>query len=103
MLAQTITVVGAVNGSPVVLDYLIAPFQVSVGVSVVSGSVNYTLQYTYDDPFAAAGITNWFSHSLMTGLTAAGDAVINGGPVMAIRINNAGPGTLPARIIQAGK
>lgn len=103
MLAVTTTVVGAANGSPVVLDYLIAPFQVSIGVVVASGAVNYKLQYTYDDPFGSAGLVNWTDSTLMTGKTTASDTVINAGAVTAVRLVNADTGTITGRIIQAGK
>lgn len=98
----TVTVAGVGNSNPVVLDQRIAPFEVSVGVAVVSGAINATLQYTYDDPFQAGGIVNWTNYPQMTGITAAGDCVINGGPVTAVRLANAGTGTLQARVIQSG-
>lgn len=96
------TVVGAVNGSTVPLDYMIAPFQVSVGVVLVSGSVSYKLQYTYDDLYDAAVTPVWFDSIIMVAQTATSDVVINAGPVAAVRIVNAGTGTVRYRIIQAG-
>ena len=102
MRPVTVTVAGAGNSTPVVLDYLIAPFQVSVGVTV-SGSVLYKLQYTYDDPFAEGGIVNWTDNVLMTGKTTASDAVVNAGPVTAVRLVNADTGTITARVVQAGR
>jgi hypothetical protein len=102
MQPVTVTVAGAGNSSPVVLDYLIAPFQVSVGVTV-TGAVAYTLQYTYDDPQASGGITNWFDSPLMLAETAAADTVLNGGPVTAVRLVNADTGTIVGRIVQAGR
>jgi hypothetical protein len=101
------TVVGAVNGSPIVLDYMKTPFQVSIGCVVVSGSVSYKLQYTYDDPFPSTGVglsdsSNWTDSTIMTGKTAASDTVLNGAPVSAIRIVNAGTGTVGVRVYQAG-
>jgi hypothetical protein len=97
------TVVGAVNGAPAVLDYRQTPFQVSVFGSVVSGSVNFKLQYTYDDPFTAPFLVNWIDHGLMTGKTAAFDTVLNAAPVTAVRVVNSGTGTVGVRIVQGGE
>jgi len=102
MRPATINLSGAGNSSPVVLDYRNTAFQVTVGVTVVSGSPNYKLQYTFDDPFAAAGLVNWIDHQIMTGQTANFDTVINAGPVSAVRLNNAGSGVLLGRVYQAG-
>lgn len=102
MKPVNVTVVGVADSAAIPLDIYIAPFQVSVGVVVASGAVSYSLQYTYDDPWGSGGITNWFTHPLMSTLTAAGDAVINGGPVTAVRLTNNDTGTIAARIIQAG-
>ena len=98
----TVNVVGAVNGPTIPLDYKQTPFQVAIGVSLVSGSISYKLQYTYDDVFNPAVTPGWTDHALMTGKTAAFDTVINGAPVTAVRLVNAGTGTLQGRIIQAG-
>lgn len=102
MQAVTVTVVGTGTSSPVVLDYLIAPFQISVGVTV-TGSVTYKLQYTYDDPTASGGITNWTDSAVMVGQTGASNTAINSGPVTAVRLSNVGTGTIVGRIIQAGR
>lgn len=103
MRAITTTVVGAATGSTIPLDYGIAPFQVSVGVTVVSGAVNYKLQYTYDDVLLPGADTpTWWDSAIMVSKTAASDVVLNSGPVSAIRLVNADTGTIRARIIQAG-
>lgn len=101
MRPVTVTVAGVGNSSPVVLDRYISPFQVSIGVTV-SGSVDYKLQYSYDDPFSTAGLVNWTDSTLMTGKTTASDTVLNAAPVTAVRLVNADTGTITARVIQAG-
>lgn len=98
----TTTVVGAANGNAVPLDHFKTPFQVSISATVVSGSVNYKLQYTYDDVQNPAITPTWIDHGLMIGKTAAFDTVINAAPVTAVRLVNAGTGTVQGRIIQAG-
>lgn len=100
-----VTLTGTGNTNPIPLDYLISPFQIAVGVAPVSGTVAYTLQYTYDDVFAPGydpSTGAWFTWSLMSGLTAAADTVLNAAPVRAIRLVNVGSGTLTANIVQAG-
>lgn len=103
MRPVTQTIVGIANGDPVVVDYMQSPFQVSVGVVVVSGVVDYTLQYTYDaSEDGYGGGTTWFDSTVMDNETTSTDAVINAAPVAAVRVINAGVGTIRVRIYQAG-
>ncbi len=85
-----------------ILSTEISPFQVSVGVRVITGPVSYTLEYTYDDPRGPGGLQNWLVHAPMVDKTASADAVINAGPVTAVRLVNVGAGRATVRIVQAG-
>ncbi len=58
-----------------ILSTEISPFQVSVGVRVITGPVSYTLEYTYDDPRGPGGLQNWLVHAPMVDKTASADAV----------------------------
>jgi hypothetical protein len=86
------------------LDLYISPSNVALGV-VVSGTVSYTVQYTFDDVFApgynpASG--NWTDHPSLTAQTATKDSNI-AYPVRGIRLKqNSGSGTTTLTIIQAG-
>ncbi|MFA5898605.1 MAG: hypothetical protein WC829_05775 [Hyphomicrobium sp.] len=106
MQQVTETVSGTTTGTtPIPLDYLIAPFQVSVGVGSVVGTVSYTLQYTYDDVFAPGynpATGNWFNSATMVTKAAAFDTALVA-PVRAIRFTNVGSGSFVAEIIQAGR
>lgn len=51
---------GAKNSSAIVLDYYGRP-EVSLQV-VVTGTVNYTVQQTLDNPLTAGVTPTWFSH-----------------------------------------
>ena len=84
------------------LDQYISPFNVSLGV-VITGTVNVTVQFTFDDVFGdAPGPFNWTDHPDLTGLTAGDDASFIS-PVSACRLlTNSGDGTAVLRIIQAG-
>ena len=81
-----------------------SPFNVGFGV-VVSGSVTYTVQHTFDDvwsPTFNASTTNWFNHPTVAAQTAAADGNY-AFPVTAIRLKTtAGSGTATMTLIQAG-
>jgi hypothetical protein len=77
---------------------------VALGVQV-SGTVNYTVQYTFDDVFAKGynpATGNWTDHVSLTGQTATKDSNI-AYPVRGIRLKlNSGTGSARLTIIQAG-
>ena len=85
-------------------DHYVSPFNVALSV-VVSGTSNYTVQYTFDDVFAknydpATG--NWVDHPSLTGQTTTKDSNI-AYPVRGVRIKaNSGAGTATLTAIQAG-
>lgn len=58
MKPQTVSVTGAGTSDPVKTDLYALP-QLALQVNV-SGTVNYTIQQTLDDPESASA--NWFSH-----------------------------------------
>ena len=82
----------------------VTPFNVGIGV-VVSGTVNYTVQHTFDDIWATgydASTGNWFNHSSLA--SQAGNSDGNYAfPVTAVRLTvNSGSGTATMTVIQAG-
>jgi hypothetical protein len=85
-------------------DHYLTPFNISLGV-IVSGTSNYTVQYTYDDVFAVnydPATGNWIDHPSLTTQAATKDSNI-AYPVRGIRIKaNSGAGTSTLTIIQAG-
>lgn len=95
---------GAVTSSIVNLDFWVSPFNVALSVRVTD-TVNYTVQYTFDDIFAA-GYTpasgNWVDHPTLSNKTATLDSNI-AYPVTAVRIvQNSGAGSCVLTVIQAG-
>ena len=89
---------GTGSSASIPLDTYENPFNVGIGV-VVSGTVNYTIQHTFDDP---AGSPVFFSHPTLAALAANADGN-SAFPVRAIKILvNSGAGTATAPIIQAG-
>jgi hypothetical protein len=79
------------------------PMNVGIACELVTGSVNYTVQYTFDDPNGTSnGITYPipFSLATMTGQTATLDGTIVT-PVVCVRVLiNSGTGTLRVRFLQ---
>lgn len=100
----TVSVVGAGNSSPIPLDLYITPFELTLQISIVSGAINATLQYTNDDVFAAGynpATGTWFNHAdLVNKVAAAVGTIIS--PVTAVRLVNADTGTAQLRVTQAG-
>lgn len=77
------------------------PFNVSLGFTV-DGTVNYTVEHSFDNPFGPRGDMSWFEHSTLAGESAAADGNY-AFPVTALRVKiNSGTGTVSARIIQGG-
>lgn len=83
------------------LDTYRNPFNMGMGI-VVSGTVNYTIQHTFDDVFNSAVTPVWFNHPTLASLAANADGNY-AFPVRAVRILvNSGSGTATATLIQAG-
>lgn len=96
-----ITKTGTGSSSLAPLDTYRNPFNVGLGI-VVSGTVNYTIQHTFDDVTNPAVTPIWFNHPNLTSQTTNQDGNY-AFPVRAIKILvNSGAGTATATIIQAG-
>ena len=98
------TVTGTEASNVYIPDQYISPFNVALSV-LVTGTVNYTVQYTFDNVFAsnyAPASGNWVDHPSLTAQTATKDSNI-AYPVQGVRIKcNSGAGTAKFTIIQAG-
>jgi hypothetical protein len=81
-----------------------APMNVGFAVELVSGSVNYTVQYSYDDPNnLPPGVTTPLAFTSALGAqTATADGTLTT-PFIASRVLiNSGTGALRCRFVQAG-
>lgn len=101
-VTQTVTGVGV--SAPIPWDNYISPFNIGFGVKV-TGTVNYTVQHTFDD-VQANGYTpasgTWYNHPDVAAQTANADGNY-AFPVTAIRLNVAsGSGSATLTAIQAG-
>lgn len=85
-------------------DHYVSPFNIGLFVAV-TGTVNFTVQYTFDNVFAAGynpATGTWVNHPSLTSKTASTDSNI-AYPVRGIRIlQSSGSGTSTLTIIQAG-
>lgn len=101
-IVLSVTGVGTSNVCPT--DHYVSPFNVALGAQV-SGTITYTVQYTFDNIFATGynpATGNWTDHPSLTAQTATKDSNI-AYPVRGIRlITTAGTGTAALTIIQAG-
>ena len=99
MKQQTVSQTGVGSSGSIVVNTNISPVNIGFGV-VVTGTVNYTVQHTFDDP--AVGFSTWFSHPTVAGQTANADGNY-AFPVTGIRLTvNSGGGTATLKLIQAG-
>lgn len=94
MIPVTLSKTGTGSSSAFVANYYLTPFNIGFGV-VVSGTVNYTVQHTFDG-------TNWFNHPDVAAQTANMDGNY-AFPVLQVRVTvNSGSGTAALTLIQAG-
>lgn len=99
MKLQTVSKTGVGSSSALVMNTNVSPFNVGFGV-VVTGTVNYTIQHTFDDP--AVGFSTWFSHPTIASLAANADGNY-AFPVTGIKVLvNSGDGTAQLKLVQAG-
>jgi hypothetical protein len=99
MKLQTVSKTGVGSSSSLVMNTNISPFNVGFGV-IVTGTVNYTVQHTFDDP--AVGFSTWFSHPTIASLAVNADGNY-AFPVTGIKLLvNSGDGTATLKLVQAG-
>jgi hypothetical protein len=102
MRQQIAAQAGTGSSNVLIMDTYINPFNVGFGV-VVTGTVNYTVQHTFDNPQTVVSPT-WFDHPTVAAKTANQDGNY-AFPVAAIKVLvNSGTGTFSATltVIQAG-
>lgn len=87
------SVTGVANGATIPVNNESISFGVGFGC-VVSGTITYTVQHTFDDIYNPALTPTWFNHAFVNGQTANMDGNY-AYPVAAIRvISSAGSGTV---------
>ena len=100
MRQQIVSKTGTGSSSVMPMNTYTSPFNVGFGV-VVSGTVTYTIQHTFDNVQTVASPV-WFSHPTIAAKTDNQDGNY-AFPVAAIKILvTAGTGTATITVIQAG-
>lgn len=99
MKPQVYSQTGVGTTVPFVVNTNVTPVNIGIGV-VVTGTVNYTVQHTYDSP--SSGFTTWFNDATLIGKTANGETSINF-PITGLQmVIISGTGTATMTIVQAG-
>ena len=99
MRPQVIKVSGVAMSAWIPVDYKQSPFSVGLG-AVVSGTITYDIEHTFDDVFTAGVTPVAFKHSVMVSQTTNKDGNY-AFPIRAIRVNNtAGTGDVTLTILQ---
>lgn len=102
--AATIGTNGVGASVPIIMDQYLTPFQIGISMQNVSGTINYTVQYTYeliDQPWPTVN-TKWWDHATIASKTAdfQGEQMR---PITAFRILvNSGDGSVTGKFVQAG-
>lgn len=100
MRASVVSQTGAGNTQWVVVDTWKESPHISVAC-VVSGTVNYTIEHTFDDVLGGVSATAW-ANSGVTGATANASAAYDY-PIKAVRVTvNSGTGTVTMTVLQTG-
>jgi len=101
MRQQIVSRTGTGSSTIIPMNLDSSPFNVGFGVVVSGDAVNYTIQHTFDNPWATPSPT-WFDHPTVAAKTANQDGNY-AFPVAAIKVLvNSGSGTATLTVIQAG-
>ncbi len=99
MRPQVITQTGIGSTAWIPLDYKQSPFNVGFGVTV-TGTVNYTIEHTFDDVYDLTITPIAFSHSTVTAQSTNQDGNY-AFPIRAVRVTvNSGTGSAKLTLLQ---
>jgi len=99
MRVQTVSKTGTGSSDPVFINTNTNPVNIGFA-AIVTGTVNYSIQFSYDDP--VAGFTTWFDDTSITSKTGNEDGSILF-PITGVKVLvNSGTGTVTLKIVQAG-
>lgn len=107
MRPQSVTADQTVNGgasTPIIMDIMSGLFNSTVACRPLTGTPTYKVQYTYDDPFAVAGITNWVDSAVIVGIVNIPKDQAIANPIRAVRvvITAGGASTVLMTVLQSG-
>lgn len=102
-----VTVTGVAASAPIIISNYTSPCNVGIGIKI-SATATYTVQFTFDDIFAASfnpATATWYNSTDTLVVNATTNQSTNiAFPVTAVRINvTASTGTVTMTVIQAGE
>ena len=101
MRQQVVSKTGVGSSTIIPMNLDSTPFNVGFGV-VATGTVTYTVQHTFDNPWTTATPV-WFDHPTVQGIISTNADGNYAFPVAAIKVAvTAGAGTATLTVIQAG-
>jgi len=101
MRQQVVSQTGVGSSAIIPMNLDSTPFNVGLGV-VVTGTVTYTVQHTFDNPWTTTNPT-WFDHPTVAAKVSVNADGNYAFPVAAIKVAvTAGAGTAQLTVIQAG-
>ena len=101
MRQQVVSQTGVGSSAIIPMNLDSTPFNVGFGV-VSTGTVTYTVQHTFDNPWTTANPT-WFNHPTVDGIISTNADGNYAFPVAAIKVVvTSGAGTAQLTVIQAG-
>ena len=99
MKPMSVSLTGTGTSSPVPVDYTQVGFVVGVA-TVVTGTVTYSIQHTYDDVLDGSVVPTWFTDTNLLGKTAHVDGSFVS-LIRAVRINIiSGTGSVRMTVLQ---
>lgn len=108
MRAVTGTLTSAAASNPIPLNiHSEAGFSVGFGIKLGGGTMTYTVQHTFDDPFAAnfdPATAKWYNHATVAAIANVDSDGNYAFPVRAVRVNVTAhtSGTLTYTFVQSG-
>lgn len=102
-----VTVTGVAASAPIAISNYTSPCNAGLGIKI-SATATYTVQFTFDDIFAAGfnpATATWYNSTDTGVVNATTNAVSNiAFPVVAVRVNvTASTGTVTLTVVQAGE
>ena len=98
MKVQIVSKTGTGSTAAIVINTNATPVNIGFGV-VITGTVNYDVQYTFDDP--STGFTTWFSTATAAKTDNQSGSILF--PVTGVKaLVNSGTGSVTMSVVQAG-
>jgi hypothetical protein len=105
MQPTRVTITGVTTSAPVVVDRYTAAAACALGVKINSGTATYTVEHTFDDPFAAGGLgsATWYPHATLVAQTTNKDGNYAFNPTACrLNVTVSSGGTCTLTVVQEG-